>query len=439
MRVPVVAGWLLLIAALPPVVAWPAPARAHAVSSTADVQLAQSFADLELTVVIRRVAQVPGPLRIDLVAYRPATATTVAVAVRSATTGSTGSGTVSVPGPGTHGITLRVAEAGPYELALRVGDEQSTLPFRVLVPRADRWESRAFGAVCAGALLGLAALMARRSRPRLAAGLGSGAVAAATAGVTIALLSSQLAVPPPAGAPPSALGRPYVQAQWSVVPPAPVVGEQLQLRLRLTDGATGRPADDLVAHHAALAHAVVTSQDGGFFRHVHPIRVAPGQLAVRLRVDRPGGYLVYAEFEREGSGGQLATGEFAVDGTPQIESVARTPVTVVTTPAVPVAGRPTTIEVATGHTDLQPWLGMAGHLIVRDEAGGFLGHAHELTSMAAPDQNPPEPTDARYGPALRFTFTFPDPGRYLGWVQFSRDLAVHTVPVTIEVSEEAAT
>ncbi|SPL89190.1 Putative secreted protein [[Actinomadura] parvosata subsp. kistnae] len=106
------------------------------------------------------------------------------------------------------------------------------------------------------------------------------------------------------------------------VPARPEAGADFTLRLDLIDGSTGRPVDDLTVHHEALAHVVVTSADGRYFRHVHPLRTAPGRLEVRLRADRPGRYLAHTELEREDSGGQLLTTGFEVGG--EAPAVAKT-------------------------------------------------------------------------------------------------------------------
>ena len=107
----------------------------------------------------------------------------------------------------------------------------------------------------------------------------------------------------------------------------------------------------------------------------------------------------------------------------------------VLTPARPVAGRPVTIELDTGRADVQPWLGMPGHLIVRDESGDFLGHVHESGMITDPTMPPVEEGSAIFGPKLRFTYTFPASGRYLAWLQYARDFRIETVPFVITVGE----
>lgn len=409
-------------------------AHAHGVAGgDSDVQLAQTIAGTELTMVIRRTAAVPGPLQVDLIAHSPIRIDKLGLTVRSMADGRATTATVRLAaGPGrTHSALLRAERTGPHELELHAGGERSVLPFRVQVSRPALWELVSYGAFGAAGGLLIAALVCGGLASRVPAGaLGGGAAAALIVGVTVALLSTQFELVRPDGAAPPGTGRPYVQAAFSTSPTEPRAGDEFTLRMVLSDGSTGRPVDDLVAHHAALVHLVVTSEDGASFQHVHPLRTAPGHLQVRLRATRPGTYFAYAEFEREDSGGQLAQGRFELRGGNRT-AVVQPGLT--NLPLQPVAGRPATIEWDAGSADLQAWLGMAGHLIVRSEAGDFLGHVHELGSMTAPAQNPPDDSVAAPGPILRFTFSFPEPGRYFAWVQYARDFGIVTVPLLIEV------
>ncbi len=414
------------------VLAWPQPAWAHGVSDTTDVRMAQTIAGTELTVVIRPAATVPGPLRVDLVAYQPVRDLAITVSVDSE------SDTVRLDRgrAGSYPAVLSVDEVGPHELELRTAGEVSVLPFRVLVPRGAPWERLVYGGFAGAAVLLLGALLTGAAGRRIPAVLlGGGAVVALVVALTVALLSAQLPVARPNGAAQQGSARPYVQARVATTPAVPSVGERFTVRLDLFDGSTGRAVDDLVVHHAALAHLVVTSQDGEFFRHVHPVRAAAGRLAVGLTVDRPGRYLVSAEVERADSGGQVVSGEFTAAGTPAPEEPPQE--TAAVRFGSPVAGRPATIEVDAGSDDLQLWLGMAGHLIVRNQEGDFLGHVHEQASMAAGTGNQPVPdeTVAGYGPTLRFTFSFPEPGHYLAWAQYTRDFRIVTVPFAVTIEE----
>ncbi|MEV0390636.1 hypothetical protein [Nonomuraea sp. NPDC050643] len=429
------------------------PAAAHNVMAGADLRIAQTIAGTELTVVVKGTTRVPGPLRIGVIAYQPVTALRVGLEVRSVEDGRTVKGVATAAARDPQYARLTVERTGPHELTLRAGNEVAVVPFRVLVDRGSPGDLLIYGGFFVAGLLLVGGLLtgavARRGPAMLLAG---GAAAGLTVATMVIVVEPQLPPATPDGAAPVAEttpagGRPYVQGRMESLPARPDAGAEFTLRIDLVDGSTGRPVDDLTVHHEALTHLVVTSEDGRYFRHVHPLRTAPGRLEVRLRADRPGRYLAHAELEREGSGGQLIPGSFTVGGTPKADPAdpagkptdpagkpadpADQPAETVTDgrpvvvprlrPEVPVAGRPVTIELdAPG--DVRPWLGMTGHLLVRSQDGSFLGHVHE---MGAP------------GGRLRFTFGFPAPGRYLAWTQYATADRIVTTPFTVDVTAPA--
>jgi hypothetical protein len=399
-----------------------APAAAHNLTAGADLRVAQTIAGTELTVVIKGTPRVPGPLRIGVMAFQPVADLPVNVTVRSVVDGRTVSGVVRAALEPRY-TRLQVERAGPHELTLRAGGEVAVVPFRVLVERGSGWDLLIYGGLFVAATLLVGGLLTgATSRPRTAMPLAGAAAAGLTVAVMTVVLQPRLPAGPPDGAPPveqaQAGGRPFAQALLETVPERPIAGQDFTLRIALVDGATGRPVDDLAVHHEALAHLIVTSEDGRYFRHVHPPRTAPGRLEVRLRADRPGRYLAHAELEREDSGGQLVTEGFSVGGEaagPDTPDQAASPAL---RPAIPVAGRPATIELGTSGAT-RPWLGMAGHLIVRSQDGAFLGHVHEMGSP---------------GSRLRFTFSFPRAGRYLAWAQYATEDGLVTMPFTVDVT-----
>lgn len=444
----------MLVLALVPA----APAQAHGVSATADLQLAQTFAGNELTVVIRRTPEVPGPLQVDVIAHDPVGARSLKLGARSVEQNTSSTGQIALADAGIQSAHLRVTAAGMHELTLESGSEQALIPFRVLVPKPAGWEYFIYGAFGVAGLLiltGLASAAIGVLRP-FAVPQAVLVLVALVAASTTAVLSKDLPASTPTGAPEATNaqvdptdgsapgGRPYANLTLRTEPATPVTGQPVTFILQLTDGNTGRPVDDLVAHHAALLHTVITGEACKDFHHVHPVRTGPGLYRLQLTMRSPGRHLLYAEFERADSGAQLVTGSFVVTGAALPTAPHDGTAAVQLLPSEPVAGRPVTITArvtADGRpaTDLQPWLGMAGHLIVRDPGSAFFGHVHELTSMAAqsrsPDQPPPDETVAAEGPDLRFTFTFPAAGRYLVWIQYVRDFRIHTVPTTVTVSK----
>ncbi|ALG10881.1 hypothetical protein [Kibdelosporangium phytohabitans] len=389
-----------------------APASAHVVSAGADLHVAQTVNGAELTVVIRRTPEVPGPLYVDLVAYQPVRDLSIDLAVGD----STAAVLLQRDRPGTYPAVLHVRDQGQHELVIKTSDEFSVVPFRVAVPSLATWELAVYGGFGATGLLLAAAIVAgAMSRRATAMTLGGVGVIAMTIAATVAVVSPQLsqATPEP--------GRPNAQALLTTSPSGPVLGEPFTVGFDLVDGSTGLPVDDLAVHHDAIAHLVITSQDGQFFRHLHPLRTKAGRVEARVTADRPGKYLAYLDIERVAAGGQLVSGTFEVTGPPR-------PVSAQSRSLTFPAARPVTIEVDTGSTGLQSWLGMPGHLITRDHDGGFLGHAHERSMSSTSDG-----TVAGHGPRLRFATSFPRPGRYFAWVQYVRDFRVVTVPHVVEV------
>ncbi|MGJ6968294.1 hypothetical protein ACSDR0_40950 [Streptosporangium sp. G11] len=417
---------LCLAAALVLVLA--VPAAAHNVTAGADLRIAQTIAGAEVTVVVKGTTRVPGPLRIGVIAYQPVSGLPIGLEVHSVEDGRTVTGTAQAAANPQY-TQLQVERTGPYELKLSAGDQTAVIPFRVLLERESAGEILIYGGLFVAALLLVGGLLTgAAARPGRAMALAAGAAAGVTVAAMVIVFESQVPGPPPDGAAPTpatstAQGRPYAQVRMETVPARPAAGAEFTLRVDLVDGSTGRPVDDLTAHHEALAHMIVTSEDGRYFRHVHPLRTAPGHLEVRLSADRPGRYLVHVEVEREDSGGQLVAADFTVGRTAKTPDEAGAPGTQAGTPrlqpAVPVAGRPTTIELDTP-AGVRTWLGMTGHLLIRSEDGRFFGHVHE---MSAP------------GSRVRFTFSFPEPGRYLAWIQYAVADRIVTAPFTVNVTE----
>lgn len=192
-----------------------APASGHVFAAGADIQLAQTFASAELTVLIRQTDSVPGPLHVDLIAYEPVGDLTVELAVRSTVDNSSAAGTARLTGPGTHPVVLNVQDSGPHELRLQVADEVSILPFQVAVPQPEAWELVVYGGFGATGLLLACALIAGRKAGVVAGGFAVVVlVIAATVGVLSPQLGQQQAQP----------GRPYVQALVGTAPAAPARG-----------------------------------------------------------------------------------------------------------------------------------------------------------------------------------------------------------------------
>jgi hypothetical protein len=499
-------------------------AFADSPASGADVSVAQSLGDRELTIVLRRVTSVPGPLRVDVVTHAGTAAgrLTLAATPTGVTTGSKppapGAPTAETvvelgDTPGMYSATVPMDRAGPWELAVGDGARVARIPFIVPAQMISPPERLVYGGfLVAGVLLPVALVIAIRARRSGWALLpAAGMVAGIAVSVTAALLSSSLPLPAQPGGQldptvdnvtdPYALNQPLI-SDFSRPPVLLTVaggpvnsGRPGDLDLVLIDAATGAPVDDLLVHDSALMHLLLVGPTG-HLSHLHPIRIGPGRYQIHLASPQAGRYALSAELARRGGGVQMvrAASGFTLlpgDAAPQSSSapvhlgfgdksaptvIDGNPVTIRTT--TPVAGAPTTITAEFGDTaDLQPWLGMVGHMIMAGplpadadiaaavQNSPIWGHAHsmgatsmqgmshmdmpgmDMTEPAAsrgtmlmPPVNgdsAPDETVAAYGPDVPFTYTFPLAGRYRLWIQVERRYTVLTVPLVVDVAAGA--
>ncbi len=401
------------------------PARADPTAG-GDLQVAQTLGDRDLTFMLRRVTGLPGPLHVDVLTHRGTAAGTLRLgavptgvsadrAEGSSAGTTTSRASVRLGGtPGSYGAALDIDRAGPWELVVDDGSRTARIPFVVPGQATSPPELAVFGGfVTAGVLILVTLFVAVRVRRGAWVLLPAGGVVAALAvAVTAALLSASLPPPPQPGGQVDATNdnvtdpyavvrpvtndysRPPVSLELGSYPAT--AGERGTLRLSVTDGATGLPADDLVVHDGALMHLLVIGPTGELW-HLHPIRTAPATYEVRLRLPAAGHYAVSAEFARLGGGVQQvrsATGLTVADGPehngparggsshngsarggapalpaelspqgPGTRTIEGVPVRL-SAPS-PTAGEASTLTARIGDTPtLQPWLGMVGHMIV---------------------------------------------------------------------------
>lgn len=474
-------------------------AHADSPSSGGDVTVAQTLGDRELTIVLRRVTSVPGPLHLDVITHAGTAPGRLTVAARSSNeSGPTTTATVELGAePRSYGAIVDVDRPGPWELALGDGTRTARIPFVVPVQVISPPERLVYGGfLAAGVLLLVSVVTATRARRTAWAVLpAAGVVAGLAVAVTAAVLSASLPLPPQPGTQldptVATVTDPYTLTQPMTgdysrppvvltVDGAPVAGRATDLGLTLTDGSTGLPVDDLIVHDSALVHLLLVGP-GGQLWHEHPIRTAPGRYELRVTPPASGHYALSVELVRRGGGVQLVRAAAGIDvtgsavpltapapvrlGGAQLTgatAVAGTRITVTTTE--PAAREPVTVTARAGDTDdLQPWLGMAGHLIVAGplppaapvgtaaQSAPVWAHVHAMGSMSTMDparpgmaglppvngDSAPDETVAGYGPDVSFTYTFPVPGRYHLWIQVERRYAVLTVPVVLDVAPVA--
>ncbi|MEV7391850.1 MULTISPECIES: hypothetical protein [unclassified Streptomyces] len=383
-------------------------ASADSASTGNDVQVAQTLGDRELTVILRRITGVPGPLHVDVITHKGTAAGRIKLAVvptgvsTSASKGKESGTTVDTAvvklgsTPGSYSAQMNVDEVGPWELTLDDGaGHTAKIPFVVSKTVTSPAEKAVYvGFIGAGALMLVTVVVAVRVRRGWWTFVPSGGVLACLAvAVTGAVLSSGLPLPVSQGVQVDAtidgVGNPYTsvvqQAAEYSRPPVTMLlsssttraGETDTLTLKLTDSSTGLAVDDLVVHDGALVHLLVVGPSGQLY-HLHPVMTEYGTFEVQLPLPEAGHYAVSAEFARRGGGVQEVRSATGIDATGSTKSAAGTLLTQTGTgtrtvdgirvgmPASSlVAGKAAVLTARIGDSaTLQPWLGMLGHMIV---------------------------------------------------------------------------
>ena len=235
--------------------------------------------------------------------------------------------------------------------------------------------------------------------------------------------------------------RPYAVTQ--VIPSHDAQRNIDQLKILLNDGSTGLPIDDIVLHHQALMHLVLIDPASHTFLHLHPARVKPGQYLIDLPVIAQGTYDVVVEIERANSGSQVthqqvALGVATAQALPApsplpatIQSGAYTITVQTTTPAqvgLPVELSAVVTRAGQPVSALDYWLGMRGHMLVRNPNGAIFGHIHAVGAM----NDAFEPVSVA-GNHVTFVYAFPTAETYAVWVQIMIDGILITLTVQIPV------
>lgn len=211
-------------------------------------------------------------------------------------------------------------------------------------------------------------------------------------------------------------------------------GKQLiRVEIKKKDG--GR-IDKFDTNHEKLLHLMVISKDLSYFNHIHPEYKGNGVFEIENDFPAGGEYRLIADFKP--SGGDAMTKMEWV----RIEGESAKPI-----PVVPDARLDKTVEgkqvklaidqlaankeltltfsirdEKTGQpiTDLQPYLGAIGHVVVLTEDGEQYVHVHADEGQGT-------------GPDAVFETSFPKSGIYKIWGQFQRNNRVFTVSYVVNV------
>jgi len=232
-----------------------------------------------------------------------------------------------------------------------------------------------------------------------------------------------------------------VEAEWAVEELEPNDDKHpARIRIAMTkrDGAS---IDRFDITHEKLLHLIVVSKDLSYFNHIHPEYVGGGVFEIDNDFPFGGSYRLIADFKPTGGdavtkmtwvslqdepeetnpivpSGELVDAADGVQAKLNIERLgAKTDSTLTFELSDSATGEPV--------TDLEPYLGAIGHVVVLSEDGSRYVHVHAEDGQGA-------------GPRAVFEASFPSKGVYKIWAQFQREGRVITLSYVVDVPREAA-
>jgi len=222
------------------------------------------------------------------------------------------------------------------------------------------------------------------------------------------------------------------------LPEDPKAGEPIHLKVAIEDTKTGQRVTAFDVSHTKLMHLMLVSKDLGWFVHEHPQPQADGTFTIDWTFPAGGDYLVFADVAPKDKGAQVLSVPLKLAGPPKVyPKLAPTKGPshdgTIVADFVPLEkpipiGKSTELsfelrDAQTGRpvTDLEPYLGAQGHLMIVHQDGGTFVHSH-----------PAEDAKAQNG-EVRFNARFPRAGLYKAWAQFQRAGKISTVSFVFEV------
>jgi hypothetical protein len=198
-------------------------------------------------------------------------------------------------------------------------------------------------------------------------------------------------------------------------------------------GSDGRPVTAFDVEHERLLHLVVVRRDAAGFQHLHPELGSDGVWRVPLTLPAAGVYRAFADFVPTGgpalvlgtdlfAPGDFAPIEFAPSRVAQVDGYQ------VRLDGDLVPGGPSQVFATVSRdgvavTDLEPYLGAFGHLVVLRRNDLAYLHVH-------PDAQTSAPSD-RSGPGVAFTAEVPTAGGYRLFFDFQHGGVVRTAEFTV--------
>jgi hypothetical protein len=225
-----------------------------------------------------------------------------------------------------------------------------------------------------------------------------------------------------------------LQKPWIISPGKPIL-----LVLNVTDR-QGKPVARFDTFQERLMHLIVVSNDFQFFEHLHPTFKGNGRFEVDATFPISGRYTLFSSYKPAKQEEEIAVLKVQTPGdTPatseiiftQTKTFGQMKANLSFSEPILKAGKEVTLnfnlkQANNGHpaTDLEPYLGERGHLVILRQTEPLSKtdyiHTHAMKGASTGQ--------------VSFMTTFPNPGKYKIWRQFNRNGKVMVIDFWVNVS-----
>jgi len=218
-------------------------------------------------------------------------------------------------------------------------------------------------------------------------------------------------------------------------------GEEADLQFTIRETKSKSVVKDFDIAHTKVFHLLMVSKDLSWFAHEHPEQQPDGTFTHKQVFPSGGQYFTFADVAPRGAGSQILMGSVKVAGpvpaaiplipggtTNAIDGIKANLKGASNIPigkSLPVTFQLTDTSTGDAITDLQPYLGAYGHLMIIHADGQTVVHSHPAEDEAGI-------TQSKRG-IVTFNARFPKAGIYKAWGQFQRGGKVVTIPFVISV------
>ncbi|BBH20287.1 hypothetical protein Back11_16320 [Paenibacillus baekrokdamisoli] len=198
----------------------------------------------------------------------------------------------------------------------------------------------------------------------------------------------------------------------------------------------GMPIEKFDRQHEKLMHFIIVSKDLSFFNHIHPDYKGKGEFTVTTQFPSAGEFELIADIVPTGVGAMSKKKWVTIQGSVPAQQAIIPDTSLTKT----VDGKEVTLsfdhlmagmelnltfnmkdaQTKDPVTDLEPFLGAVGHVVILNQDAGEYLHVHPLEEKAS-------------GPDAKFMATFPHSGIFKIWGQFKQNGKVFTVPFVVKV------